>query len=134
MDVVPGGDWGAVEGGGLVVPAAEGGFDLFVDAVADGLHNFGLYYVALRVDGYFDDDIAHQIAWERGAIHGRVGKYGGIGDVDFVAGDGSIDHGAERRSGVGVVVARVGIGKESYRFRRGLGRWRLWEGMRLRRT
>jgi len=38
----------AVERGWLVVPAAKRGFDLFVDAVADGLHDLGFDYVALE--------------------------------------------------------------------------------------
>src|SRR5712691_1043945 len=50
MYVVPGGDGRAVERGRLVVPAAQGGLDLFVDPVADRLHNFGFDDVALGVD------------------------------------------------------------------------------------
>ena len=55
--VVPGGDWRAVERGRLVVPAAQSGLDLFVDPVADCLHNFGFDDVALGVDRDFDDDV-----------------------------------------------------------------------------
>ena len=49
----------AIERGRLEVPSAHGGFDLLVDAVADRLHDFGFYHVALGVDGHDDHDIAH---------------------------------------------------------------------------
>ncbi len=52
MHVVPGGNRSAVEGGGLVVPAAEGSLDLLVDAMADRLHDPGFDDVALGVDGH----------------------------------------------------------------------------------
>ncbi len=49
----------AIERGGLEVPAAHGGFDLLVNAVANCLHDLGFYNIALRVDGRDDHDIAH---------------------------------------------------------------------------
>ena len=56
--VVLGGDGCAVERRGLVVPAAKSGFDLFVDAVADRLHDLGFDDVALGVDRHLNDDIS----------------------------------------------------------------------------
>jgi len=94
MYVVPGGYRRAIERGRLVVPAAEGGLDLFVDAVADRLHNFGFDNVPLRIDCHLDNHVAHQITRKLGAIHGRVWKHGWIRDVDFVAGDRSVNQGA----------------------------------------
>src|ERR1700727_2634177 len=41
MNVVPRGDGGAVQRGGLVMPSAERLRDLLVDTVADGLHDLG---------------------------------------------------------------------------------------------
>src|SRR5258708_25993180 len=72
MYVVPGGDGRAVERGWLVVPAAQGGLDLFVDPVADRLHNFGFDDAALGVDCDFDDDIALQVPGKLGARSRRI--------------------------------------------------------------
>ncbi len=41
VHVVPGGNGCPVQRSRLVVPAAKGGLDLLVDAVADGLHDPG---------------------------------------------------------------------------------------------
>ena len=49
----------AIKRGRLEVPCAHGSLDLLVDAVADGLHDFGFYDIALRIDGSYDHDIAH---------------------------------------------------------------------------
>ena len=94
VHVVPGGDWRAVERGWLVVPAAQGGLDLFVDPVADGLHNFGFDDVALGVDRDFNDDVALQIPRKLGALHGRIWIDDRIRDVDFMTGNRSVNHGA----------------------------------------
>ena len=72
VHVVPGSDWRAIERGRLVMPAAKGSLDLFVDSVADGLDNFGSDNVALGVDRHLDDDIAHDVGRKRGAIDGRI--------------------------------------------------------------
>src|ERR1700674_2894261 len=110
--VVPGGDWCAVERGRLVVPAAQGGFDLFVDPVADRLHNFGFDDVALRVDRDFNDDVALQVPGKLGARYGRIWIHDWIRDVDFMAGDRSVNHcdSAQRRSGAGIVIAGFRVG------------------------
>jgi hypothetical protein len=92
--VVPGGDWGAVERCWLVVPTAQGGLDLFVDPVADRLHNFGFYDVALGIDRDFDDDVALQVPRKLGSRNGRIWIHDWIGDVDFVTGNWSVNHGA----------------------------------------
>src|ERR1700688_3842770 len=104
--VVPGGDWRAVERGRLVVPAAQGGLDFFVDPVADRLHNFGFDDVALGVDRDFNDDVALQVSGKFGARYGRIWIHDGIRNVDFMAGDRSVNrsHSAQRRSGAGIVV------------------------------
>src|ERR1700674_1765261 len=107
--VVPGGDWSAVERGRLVVPAAQGSLDLFVDAVADRLHNFGLDDIALGVDRDFNDDVALQVPGKLGSPHGRVWIHDWIRDVGFMAGDRSFNHGAQRRSGAGIVIARFRV-------------------------
>src|SRR5260370_18139163 len=105
--VVPGGDWRAVEGGGLVVPAPQGGLDLFVDPVADRLHNFGFNDVALGVDRDFNDDVALQVPGKLGALHGRIWVHDRIGDMAFMAGDRAINHGyiAQRRTGAVICFA-----------------------------
>src|SRR6266576_6858012 len=106
MYVVPRGDGRAVERGRLVVPAAQGGLDLFVDPVADRLHNLGFDDVALGVDRDFDDDVALQVAGKLGARYGRIWIHDWIGYVDFMAGDRPVNHchSAQRRSGAGVVI------------------------------
>src|SRR5229473_1505466 len=108
--VVPGSDGRAVERGRLVVPATQGGLDLFVDPVADRLHDFGFDDVALRVDCDFDDDIALQVPGKFGALHGRIWIHDWIGYVDFMPGDRSVNHGAEERSGAGIVVGGFRVG------------------------
>lgn len=123
VHVVPGGDWRAVERGRLVVPAAKGGLDLLVDPVADRLHNFGFDDVALGVDCHFDDDIAHQVPGKCGALHGRIWIHDRIRNVHFMACNRSVDHGAQRRSGAGIVVGGFRVGRDLLRFRRWL--WRL---------
>jgi len=123
VHVVPGGDGRAVERGRLIVPAAKGGLDLFVDAVADCLHNFGFDDVALGVDGDFDDDVALQVPGKLGARHRRIWVHDRIGDVDFMTGDRSVNHGAQRRSGVGIMIAGFRVGQDLLRLWRRL--WRL---------
>jgi hypothetical protein len=112
VHVVAGGYGGAVQSGGLVVPAAERGLDFFVDAVADGLDNLGVDYITCGVDGYFDDDVANEVMGKPGAIYGRIGIYGWIGDVDFVAGNRAVDHCycAQGRSGMGIAITGVRVG------------------------
>src|SRR5260370_12699385 len=125
VHVVPGSDWRSVERGRLVVPAAQGGLDLFVDPVADRLHNFGFDDVALGVDRDFDDDVALQVPGKLGAGHRRIWIHDRISDMDFMAGDRSVNHGAERRTSTGVVVG--GLRVSNYIDLLGLwrGLWRL---------
>ena len=96
VNVVLGGDGGAIEGGGLEVPLAESGHHFFVDAVANRLHQPGLSDVALSVDGDLDDDVPLQVTREFGTRHRRVRKDDGIGYVYLMAIDGAINHGAQR--------------------------------------
>ena len=79
------------------MPAAKGVLDLFVDSVADGLHNFGFDHVALGVDRDFNDDVALQVSGKLGARHGRIWIHDRICDVDFVPSYGAVDHCAQRR-------------------------------------
>jgi hypothetical protein len=58
MDVVSGGYGSAVESRWLIVPAPKCGFDFFVDAMADRLHDFGFHHIALRVDRDLDHYVA----------------------------------------------------------------------------
>src|ERR1035438_5638363 len=81
VHVVPGGDWRSIKRGWPVVPSAKSGLDLFVDPVANRLHNFGFDDIALRVNGHLDDDIALQVSGELGARHGRIWKHDRIRDV-----------------------------------------------------
>src|SRR6266446_7598274 len=129
MYVVPGGDWRAVERGRLVVPAAKGGLDLFVDPVADRLDNFGFDDVALGVDRDFNDDVALQVPGKLGARHRRIGIHDRISDVDFMAGDRSVNHGAQRRSGAGIVVGGFRAGNDNDLLRLWRTLWRL--GLRV---
>lgn len=117
VHVVPGGDGRAVERGRLVVPLPEGGLDLFIDPVADRLHNFGFDDAALGVDRDFNNNITHQVTGKLSAVHGRIGIHNGVRNVDFMAGNRSVNHGAQRRSGVGVVVTgfRIGNGNDLLR-------------------
>lgn len=48
----------AIKRGWLEVPAPHSGFDLLVDSVADRLHDFRFYDIALGIDGHYDHDIA----------------------------------------------------------------------------
>src|ERR1700730_10715574 len=98
--VVPGGDGRAVERGRLVVPTAQRGFDLFVDSVADRLHDLGFDDVALGVDRDFNDDAALQVPRKLGALHRRIWIHDWIRDLDFMAGDRSVNrsHSTQRRS------------------------------------
>src|SRR5437899_5459070 len=127
MYVVPRGDGRAVERGRLVVPAAQGGLDLFVDPVADRLHNFGFDDVALGVDCDFNDDIALQVPGKLGSRYGRIWIHDWIGDVDFMAGDRSVNrrHSAQRRSGAGIVVASFRVGNCKGLLRLWCRLWRL---------
>src|SRR6266849_10386755 len=112
VHVVPGSDWRAVERGRMVVPAAKGGLDLFVDPVTDRLHNFGFDDVALGVDRNFDDDVALQVPGKLGARHGRIWIHDRIRDVDFMTSDRSVNrsHSAQRRPSAGVVVGGFRVG------------------------
>src|ERR1039457_6358009 len=112
VHVVPGGDWRSIKRGWLVVPSAKSGLDLFVDTLANPLPNFGFDDIALRVNGHLDDDIALQVSGELGARHGRIWKHDRIRDVDFMAGDRSVNHGAQRRPGVRIVVAGLLVRRE----------------------
>src|SRR5258708_8864542 len=125
MYVVPGSDWRAVERGRLVVPAAQGGLDLFVDPVTDRLHNFGFDDVALGVDRDFDDDVALQVPGKLGAGHRRIWIHDRISDMDFMAGDRSVNHGAERRTSTGVVVGGLRVSNYIDLLRLWRGLWRL---------
>jgi len=109
VHVVARGYWGAVKGGGLVMPAAKRGFDFFINAVADSLQDFCFDYIALRVDRDFDDHVTHQIFRKLVAVNRRIWKNGGIGDMDFMTGDGPVDQGAEWRAGPRIVIASICI-------------------------
>ena len=111
MYVVVRSDGHSVERGRLIVPTAKGGFDFFVDPVADRLHDFRLDHVSLGVDGDFDDYISLQVPGKFGAVHGRIWIYDWIRDVDFMPGNRSVNHRAQRRSGMGIVVASFRIGR-----------------------
>ena len=120
MYVVVRSDGRAVERGRLITPAAKRGLDLFVDPVADRMHDFRLDHVSLGVDGDFDDYISLQVAGKFGAVHGRIWIYDRIRDVDFMSGNWSVNHRAQRRSGAGIVVAGFRIGRYLLRLRRSL--------------
>jgi hypothetical protein len=117
------GDRGAIERSGLIVPTAERICNLFVDPVPDRLDDLGFDYIAGRVDCHLDDDVADDVARKRSTVDGRVGGNDRICHVHFMAADRSIDHGAEWRACVGVMVASVCIGD-------GRGRLRLWSRLR----
>src|SRR5271165_4298133 len=117
------GDWCPVERSGLEVPPAKSGLDLFVDPVADGLRDFGFNDVALRVYRHDDDDIANQVPGKFGAIDRRVGMHRGISDVDFMAGDRSVNHRAQRRPRLRIAVASLRVCNERLRCWRRL--WRI---------
>ena len=121
MNVVPGGNGSAVESGWLVVPAAQRGFDLLVDAVADGLHDLGFNDGAIRINRHLNDDIPNQVVRQVGAVDGRIGIDGRIGYVDFISGDGAVDQGSKRRSGVRVVIAGLSVSQNLLRSWSGLG-------------
>jgi len=112
MNIVPRRNRRSVQRCRLVVPAAKSSLDLFVDPMADRLDNFGFDDIALRIDGDFNDNIAHQVARKRGAVHGRVWVYGRIGNVNLMSSDRTVNHSAERRSGAGVAVASFGVGQK----------------------
>ena len=112
VEVMPRRHGRAIERGGLVVPAAQRGLDLFVDSVPDRLHNLGFDDAALGVDGHLDDDVAHQVPRKLGAVEGEIRKHHWIRDVNFVAGDRPVNHGAQRRPGVGIVLACFRIGHD----------------------
>jgi len=124
------GDGSSIERGWPVVPAAKSGFDLFVDAVSDGLQKLGFNHIARGVDGHFNDDIADNVMRKRRAVDRRIRIDDRIRDVDFVAGDRAVNHGSERRSGLGVLAASVGVSDD--RLRRGFWRLRFLVGMRAR--
>lgn len=90
------GDGIAIERCGLEVPSAQGGFDLLIDPVADGLHNLGLYDIPLRVNGHNDHDIADQIAWKLGARYRRIRVHNRIRDMNFMSSNRPVNHSAER--------------------------------------
>ena len=120
MYVVVRSDRRSVKRRGLVMPAAKSRLDFFVDPVADRLHDFRLDHVSLGVDGDFDDDISLQVPGKFGAVHGRIWIYDRIRDVDFMSGNWSVNHRAQRRSGAGIVVAGFRIGRYLLRLRRSL--------------
>src|SRR5450755_425645 len=112
--------WRTIQRGWLVVPPAQSRLDFFVDAMTDSLHDFSFDDVALGVDRHLDHDIANQVTGKLGAVYRRIGIYGRIGDVDFMARDRSIDKGSQGRSGVRVVIAGICVGYH---------RLRLWQGL-----
>jgi len=91
----------AIQSGRLIVPPPEGGFNFFVDVMADGFHDLRVDHIALRVDGDLDNYIAHEVARKVGAINLRLGK-NRKRDVDFMAADGTVNNRAERRAGFGI--------------------------------
>jgi hypothetical protein len=119
------GDWRSVERSGLEMPPAKSGLDFFVDPVADRLHNFGFDDIPLRIYCYYDDNIADQVQRKFSAIDRRVRMHNRVRDVDFMAGDRTVNHGAERRPGMGIVVALLRVGDNRLRLGLGLRRARL---------
>lgn len=110
------------------MPTAQGGFNFFVDAVADGLYNFCLDHIALGVDGDLNDHVTGQILWQFRAIDWRIGVYDWISDVHFMAGNRPIHYRTERRPGL-----RVQAGLYGPRFGRAmLGRWFWFSLLRMR--
>ena len=93
----------AIERGWLEAPQPEGGHDFLIDAVADGFENPGFDNCSPGVDGDFDDDISLETGRKFGAHHRRIGKHDRVSDTDIVAADGTVNHGAERRSGARVL-------------------------------
>ncbi len=102
MHVVMRRDRRAVEGGRLVMPAAESGFDFLVDAMTDRLHDLCFDNVPLRIDSNFDDDVAGEASGKLGTIHGRIGIDGWISHVHIVPENGPINDAAERRACFGI--------------------------------
>ncbi len=96
MNVVLRRNGDAIKRSRLIAPLAQRGDNLFVDSVADRLHNSRLDDVALRVDGDFDNYIALKVAREFRAGHGWIRKRGGLSD-----------EGLGRRRGAGLECARV---------------------------
>lgn len=128
VNIVLRSDRSAIQRGRLKVPLAQSGFDLFVDAMTDRLHNFGFDDAALRVDGDFDDDVSDDVARKRIPVNGRIGINSGISNVDFVSGHWTINHGSKRRTGMGIMVAGFGIRERLFRlFNRSC-----WLGMQTR--
>jgi len=78
MNIVPRRNRRSVQRCRLVVPAAKSSLDLFVDPMADRLDNFGFDDIALRIDGL---QTSPPVARKRGAVHGRFGLHGRIGNV-----------------------------------------------------
>jgi hypothetical protein len=109
VDIVPGGHREAVKRGRLVVPPPERRHNLFVDPMPDGLQNAGLDDVTLRVDSDFDNDVALHISGEFGTRDRRVRIHDGISHVHFMTSDRPVDHGAQRRSGPGIVLGAFRI-------------------------
>ena len=110
VNIVPGCDGRAVQRGWLIMPSAQRGLDFFVDAVADRLNNLGLDHIALGIDRYLNHHIASQVTRQLSPIHGRIGIHSWVSDVDLMAGNRAVDHGAERRAGARIVVASFRIG------------------------
>jgi hypothetical protein len=121
VDVMARGDGRSVEGSRLVVPVAECRFNLLVDPVSDSLDDPGLDDVALRVDGDLDHNVSDEVSGQGIAVNRRVRIDGRIGDMNLVAFDRPVNHGAERRTSVGVAISRFGVGSELRRLRSGLG-------------
>lgn len=119
VHIVAGGYWRAIQRGGLVMPAAKSGFDLFIDAMTDCLHDLGFDHIALGIDRNFNNNVAHQISRKFGAIDRRIGVDGWIRDVDLMSGDRAIDQGSQRRSGMRVVIALLRVGNDLLGFGRG---------------
>jgi len=104
VDVVLGSDRHPIERGRLVAPLAERCHDFFVDPMPDGLQDAGFDDVALRVDGYFDNDVALKISGEFGTRDWRVRIHDGISHVHFMSRNRSVNHGAKRRSRARIVL------------------------------
>ena len=91
MDIVPRCNGSAVERGRGVVPSPQGRFDLLVDPVSDGLHNFGLDNIAQGVDCDFNDHVADQISRQFAALNWRIRINNRISDVNLVTNDRAVD-------------------------------------------
>lgn len=108
MHVVMRGDRRSIERGWFVMPVAKSGFNLFVDAVTNRLHDFCVDDIALCVDRNLNDYVAGEVARNLGAID-RIRKNDRVCNVHVVAKDWPVDKAAKRRACFGVKFASFGV-------------------------